>query len=145
MGTTKILAPPLRSQIDVHELLPGDILSRSLIGTSIFRHYGCFAGRDWYGRHWVFEHTKDKRPELVLFEDFARGYEVRYERIKNAQRSFAMSRMRSLLDNPKKYDELGFNCEHATRFIAEGNPYSLQVQRTVILSAILLFISLVKE
>lgn len=109
------------------KLKPADVLFRSVDGFAPFIHYGCYAGVDRFGRVWVFEHCEDSGSRLVLYENFAKGYKVFYERTQDSGRSGAIKRMRDLLDNPRQYDYLGFNCEHAKNLITKGNAYSLQV------------------
>lgn len=109
------------------DLQPGDLLYRSLKGFEIFEHWGNYAGRDYLSRHWVFEHVKGGGCRLSLFDDFAIGYAVKAEKIEDSQRFEAVNRMRELLANPRGYDVLDFNCEHASRYIGRGKKESKQV------------------
>ena len=112
--------------INVYRLKPGDPIWRSVDGIPFLTHYGCFAGFDYLGRPWAFEHTKGANSQLIPFDKFAKGYQVFSEPIEDTERPAAIMRMRELLTNPRQYDELAFHCEHAKNYITEGKAYSPQ-------------------
>jgi hypothetical protein len=111
----------------VADLRPGDKLFRSVVGVEFLNHWGNYAGLDWLGRHWVFEHGKGGTCRLSLFDDFAKNYQVRFERILDSDRDLALIRMKELLDSPREYDLLGFNCQHASNYVGTGDAQSGQV------------------
>ncbi len=116
----------MRSISSIYKLKPGDVLFRQLVGVLIMRHYGCFAGFDWRGKPWVFEHSEGVNSRLVPWEVFAMGYQVYVEKIADAARPAAVARMRELLETPREYHRLKFNCESAKNYVIKGDPYSIQ-------------------
>lgn len=114
---------------NVQHLRPGDVLYRSLDGLPPLLHFGVFAGYDHWGRLWVFDHCEGERKNcrLTPYEEFSKGYQVSVECIPDKDRQAAVARMRELLSNPRQYDILGFNCEHAKNYVVKGLIYSLQV------------------
>lgn len=119
--------------IPITDLKPGDMMYRSLKDVVIFDHWGNFAGTDVLGRFWVFEHGKGGSCRLSLFDEFSKGYDAKCERISDEHRPIAVNRMRELLASPKDYDVLGFNCEHASRYVASGVKESKQVITVVLI------------
>lgn len=113
--------------IPLPDLRPGDMLYRPLIDMEIFDHWGNYAGRDLFGQEWIFEHCNGGVCKLSRFDEFSKGYKVNFERIDDSIRVSAIERMKSLLVNPKDYDLINFNCEHAANYIAKGKSESKQI------------------
>lgn len=126
----------------LNELKPGDMIYRSLKDLEVFDHWGNYAGSDAFGRFWVFEHGKGGTCRLSLFDDFARGYQVKCERIEDSQRELAVLRMKELLSSPKEYDVLGFNCEHASKYVAKGVKESSQITSVLLTLGLATFVYL---
>ena len=54
------------------DLKPGDKVIRSIDGIPFLLHYGNYAGRDYLGTHWVFEHGKGGICRLTKWIDFSK-------------------------------------------------------------------------
>lgn len=119
-------------QLSLTQLKPGDILYRPLLGWEIFRHYGNYAGSDWLGRHFVFEHGKDKNVRVVPFEDFSQGKTVQCKPISHQDSPAALERMKRHLQEQKPYDPIINNCEHLSTDVATGKRESVQVFLSVL-------------
>jgi hypothetical protein len=105
----------------------------SVPGTvSLIKHYGICVGFAQDGQA-LFVHNVAEGVVLATEQGFATGRPITIEqRAQPGQESIVARRALALLG--RKYNLLGFNCEHAANLAANGVAESKQVQRGVIAS-----------
>ena len=116
-------------------LQPGDkigVTRQTRIGE--VGHVGIYVGRIYgYAGNWVIECDKESGVRYTLFEDFARGEQVRMVSRKAktaAEQRTIIARAQQLLGTP--YHAVGFNCEHLANYAETGTASSPQLQRYVV-------------
>jgi len=117
-----------------------------IVGILGFNHYGIYIG-EWGGHpHSVVHNAKFKEVQIATLEAFADGRSVEIaERTARNDSEAARIVERALTLVGRKYDLVGFNCEHAANFALHGQAVSLAMQGAVMLGAILVLAAVARR
>ena len=88
----------------------------------LYTHVGAYMGNDM-----VFHNNRKNGVELIPLQQFSNGKRVTLTADGVADIDAFLGRVRYALGNPRPYNLLNYNCEHATSYVRDGVAFSSQV------------------
>lgn len=134
----------IRNFILANDIQPGDAIKAKKVGWEILDHYAVYVGQDGYGEHYFMANSMthgvryydETETEQLLREFFPK--QIKRFIGDDSERQAAINR--AVNEEGKKYNLLGYNCEHFCNLVQSGKKYSKQVNNVGLGLAASLFI-----
>lgn len=110
--------------MNLDNVRPGDLLYRT---KGIVEHAGIYLGNNQ-----VFHNSPDNDVEVVSFEKYAAGKEVKVIHKSVDDPKKLSEQLELILTASKKYSAMSYNCEHIANLLIMGRAHSPQIAATAI-------------
>lgn len=110
--------------MNLNNLRPGDLLYRK---KGVVEHAGIYLGSEQ-----VFHNSPDNDVEVVSFEKYAAGKEVKVIHKSIDDPKKLSEQLELILTASKKYSVVSYNCEHIANLLIMGRAHSPQIAATTI-------------
>lgn len=119
--------------MNLDNVRPGDLLYRT---KGIVEHAGIYLGNKQ-----VFHNSPDNDVEVVSFEQYAAGKEVKVIHKSVDDVALLAKQLELIIAGSKKYSVISNNCEHLANLLIAGRAYSPQIISTILGAVVMGFLS----